>query len=159
MKTLTLPIKKKWFDMILSGEKLEEYREIKPYYIRILLRAKGIQNMDSFIKAFLSKPDLNIGTIYTHIEFRNGYGKKVPSFIIELKKIAINTGYLRFGAKLNKLYFVLKLGDFVKWINKTPEQQLYENEAADQCNHYDTSHSDNGYEVCNNCGAYLRELL
>ena len=27
-----LPIKKKWFDMILSGEKKEEYREIKPYY-------------------------------------------------------------------------------------------------------------------------------
>lgn len=31
---LTLPIKKKWFDMILSGEKKEEYREIKPYYER-----------------------------------------------------------------------------------------------------------------------------
>ena len=30
---LTLPIKKKWFDMILSGEKKEEYREIKPYKI------------------------------------------------------------------------------------------------------------------------------
>ena len=29
---LTLPIKRKWFDMILSGEKKEEYREIKPYY-------------------------------------------------------------------------------------------------------------------------------
>ncbi len=29
---LTLPIQRKWFQMILSGEKLEEYREIKPYY-------------------------------------------------------------------------------------------------------------------------------
>lgn len=29
---LTLPIKKKWFDMILSGEKKEEYREINDYY-------------------------------------------------------------------------------------------------------------------------------
>ena len=29
---LILPIKKKWFDMILSGEKKEEYREIKEYY-------------------------------------------------------------------------------------------------------------------------------
>lgn len=28
---LTLPIKKKWFDMIISGEKKEEYREITPY--------------------------------------------------------------------------------------------------------------------------------
>lgn len=29
---LTLPIQKRWFDMILSGEKKEEYREIKEYY-------------------------------------------------------------------------------------------------------------------------------
>lgn len=29
---LTLPIKKKWFDMILSGEKKEEYREYNDYY-------------------------------------------------------------------------------------------------------------------------------
>lgn len=31
---LTLPIKKKWFDMILSGEKKEEYRKIKPYWTK-----------------------------------------------------------------------------------------------------------------------------
>lgn len=29
---LILPIKKKWFEMIASGEKKEEYREVKPYY-------------------------------------------------------------------------------------------------------------------------------
>lgn len=29
---LTLPTIGKWFYMILSGEKGEEYREIKPYY-------------------------------------------------------------------------------------------------------------------------------
>ena len=29
---LVLPIKKKWFDMIINGEKQEEYRELKPYY-------------------------------------------------------------------------------------------------------------------------------
>lgn len=30
---LILPIKGKWFNMILSGGKQEEYREIKPYYM------------------------------------------------------------------------------------------------------------------------------
>ena len=30
---LVLPIKKKWFEMIASGEKKEEYREIKPYWV------------------------------------------------------------------------------------------------------------------------------
>lgn len=34
MSTLKLTLKKKWFDMIASGEKKEEYREIKPYWIK-----------------------------------------------------------------------------------------------------------------------------
>ena len=38
---LTLPIKKKWFDMIVSGEKKEEYREIKPYYDSRFMNAFG----------------------------------------------------------------------------------------------------------------------
>lgn len=29
---LVLPIKKMWFDKILSGEKKEEYRDLKPYW-------------------------------------------------------------------------------------------------------------------------------
>jgi len=33
MNILRLTIKKEWFDMIQSGEKKEEYREIKPYWI------------------------------------------------------------------------------------------------------------------------------
>jgi ASC-1-like (ASCH) protein len=33
--TLTLRIKKKYFDLILSGEKTIEYRDFKPYYQRI----------------------------------------------------------------------------------------------------------------------------
>ena len=32
MKTLKLTLTRKWFDMILRGEKKEEYREIKPYW-------------------------------------------------------------------------------------------------------------------------------
>jgi hypothetical protein len=31
MKTLNLVLKKKWYDMIESGEKTEEYRELKSY--------------------------------------------------------------------------------------------------------------------------------
>ena len=38
---LTLPIKRMWFDMIASGEKKEEYREIKEYYDSRLLNAFG----------------------------------------------------------------------------------------------------------------------
>lgn len=42
---LTLPIKNKWFNMILSGEKKEEYRELKPYYIS---RFKNIFDMHPY---------------------------------------------------------------------------------------------------------------
>ena len=40
MKTLTLSLKKKWFDMIMSGEKKEEYRDIKPHYIARLFNRR-----------------------------------------------------------------------------------------------------------------------
>jgi len=33
MRSLTLNVKKKWFDMEVSGEKKEEYREIKEYSV------------------------------------------------------------------------------------------------------------------------------
>ena len=42
MKTLTLPLKRKWFDLIKSGVKLEEYREINRYWIaRLLQKARN----------------------------------------------------------------------------------------------------------------------
>ena len=35
-KVLTLTVSKQWFDMIVAFEKTEEYREIKPYWIKRL---------------------------------------------------------------------------------------------------------------------------
>lgn len=75
--------------MILSGIKKEEYREIKSYWIKRLLMSDGVFNI---------------------IEFRNGYGKNVPAFRIELKGIFIDTGMVSWGAEHSKKYFVLKLG-------------------------------------------------
>ena len=37
MKILDLPLKATWYDMIESGVKTEEYREIKPYWSKRLL--------------------------------------------------------------------------------------------------------------------------
>lgn len=34
MRTLTLHLKRKWFDLIKSGEKKEEYREQTTYWIK-----------------------------------------------------------------------------------------------------------------------------
>ncbi len=87
---LTLPIKRKYFDMILSGEKLEEYREIKKYYIT-RFATLGVGS----------------GDIHT-IRFRNGYSKSSPT--IECKvTISQDTGKEEWGAEPGKVYFVLKI--------------------------------------------------
>lgn len=97
MNTLHLTLKKKWFDMILSGVKTEEYREIKPYWTN----------------RFYSKK-------YHYITFRNGYATNAPQFTIELKSIITSIGKPEWGAEEGKTYFVLSLGKIIntKNINK-----------------------------------------
>lgn len=45
MKILHLTLKKKWFDMILSGEKKEEYRDTKEFWLRRLCVWGGTSSM------------------------------------------------------------------------------------------------------------------
>jgi hypothetical protein len=97
---LILPIKKKWFDMILSGKKKEEYREIKPYY------------KSRFAKIFEMHPYSYIPTgLDTHkIIFRNGYRSDSPSFIATVT-LDIGTGKTEWGAEEEKDYYILKICD------------------------------------------------
>ena len=77
-KMVILPIKKKWFDMILSGEKKEEYREIKPYYDTRLLKEFGLfKDGDEIIKGN-THPQLDLSKKI--IRFRNGYSSNSPYF-------------------------------------------------------------------------------
>ena len=91
---MILPIKRKWFDMILSGEKKEEYREIKPYYTT---RFKN-----------LWQGSLIGGEAKRKIMFRNGYSKNSPSFVAECT-LSVGTGKPEWGAVPNERYFVLKI--------------------------------------------------
>ena len=81
-----LQIKKKWFDMILSGEKKEEYRDIKPYYT--------------------SRFPANPYNFY--VKFKNGYAKDAPFFIARCN-LRVGYGKPEWGAKLNTQYFVLDI--------------------------------------------------
>jgi len=89
MKILHLTLKKKWFDMILSGEKTEEYREIKPYWTKRLFKD------------------------YTHVKFRNGYSKNAPSFTIELKGIFTGIPNHKWADSASEVVYILKLGEIV----------------------------------------------
>ena len=125
MKILDLPLKKEWYNMIESGTKKEEYREIKPYWCNRLLfgHSLGIKLYEGHM--FDSVTETNIenplchsykylipkyGTRgYTHVRFRYGYTKQTMLF--ELKGITIGKGKTEWGAPEDKEVFILKLGD------------------------------------------------
>lgn len=98
---LTLPIKKQWFDMIVSGEKKEEYREIKPYYT---IRFKSI--------GLLSKKTANPTGEMLALILQNGYGKDAPK-MMAFVRLLIRKGKPEWGAEPEKTYYVLKI---LNWI-------------------------------------------
>ena len=90
-KVLTLTISKQWFDMIVAGEKTEEYREIKKYWGSRLVNQQsegGEVLFDEFggycrvIGKLECKP-------YTHVLFVNGYRKDSPRIEKEIESITI----------------------------------------------------------------------
>jgi len=113
---LTLPIKKKWFDMILSGEKKEEYREIKPYYTSRLANLFCVytthseyhsQNMKNFLQSEYAKKN-----ICEEIMFRNGYSENSLSFIAKCT-LSAGTGKEEWGAEKGKKYFILTIQEIL----------------------------------------------
>lgn len=102
MKILHLNLKRKWFDMIASGEKTEEYREMKPYWQSRLVK-EGYWH-------FQVVKDFDI------IRFRNGYGKDAPTMDVEfLGGEPADFGKREWGGFEHKTarIFILKLGKII----------------------------------------------
>lgn len=100
---LVLTLKKKWFDMELSGVKNEEYREIKPYW------EKRFENYFGKHYDFsLDTPTIVWNNQPKNIIFRNGYGNDKPEFTAEC---TISEGYGKedWGAEKDCKYYVLKI--------------------------------------------------
>lgn len=72
--TLKLAVNKTWFDMILSGEKKEEYRELKEYWHK--------RFSTHWNKAEKGKGNGGIKE-YDFVEFTNGYSKSSPQVTFE----------------------------------------------------------------------------
>ena len=98
-KILTLTVSKEWFDMIVAGEKTEEYREIKPYWVaRLLQNNSNIVDVRNLASALAGRTDLLKKYIdaqrivlkqYTHVLFINGYRKDSPRIEKEIVSITI----------------------------------------------------------------------
>lgn len=82
MYVLKLVVKKKWFDMIVSGEKTEEYREIKPYWIDKLVNQDADSGFIGYANEEKKQPKV-FGEIeyipFTHVLFFHGYSKNRKS--------------------------------------------------------------------------------
>lgn len=90
---LHLPLKSEWYNLIESGIKTEEYREIKPYWIKRLC----ITNSDF--------------KHYDKVKFSYGYTKKTMTFLIE--KISKGKGKKEWGAMDDEV-FIITLGNRVE---------------------------------------------
>ena len=87
MKILDLPLKKKWYEMVESGEKREEYRECKDYWYSRLIDMDNLR----------TKP-------YTHVRFRYGYTKRTMLF--EIDSITIGVGNPDWGAPTYPVFII-----------------------------------------------------
>lgn len=95
LRVLRLTLKRKWFDMIASGEKREEYRE----------QGKWIASR------------VNANKEYDVVEFKNGYGPRVPCCVVEYLGYDWATGNPAWGAVPGKLYKVIRLGRVISLHN------------------------------------------
>jgi hypothetical protein len=102
-KVLKLTLKKIWFDMILSGRKKEEYREIKDYWVNRLTENKSYCQMGDSGYVINERK-------YDWVKFTNGYNKDSPSVTLKCEGIEISKGDSSIGAIENEYYFVIKLG-------------------------------------------------
>lgn len=115
---LILPIKKKWFDMILSGEKKEEYRDIKEYYetrFQNLFGALTVHSVSAFSdneEYTLLQGEFVIKQIrkdsIQEIIFRNGYSKDSKAIKARCR-LRIGKGRPEWGAEPDKQYYVLEI--------------------------------------------------
>jgi hypothetical protein len=118
MKILHLPLKAKWYEMIESGVKTEEYKSIKPYWVQRLTRYGSDELLNGRLYAdFLaSSPDVlkyNIEmemmsyTKYDAVKFSYGYTKRTMTF--EIESITVGKGKPEWGAPAEDV-FIIKLG-------------------------------------------------
>lgn len=106
MKTLHLTLKKKWFDMIESGEKTEEYRDLKDYwYNRLMTYELWSHNNVTPRKRYIDFKDFDF------VSFRHGYSKYARTMKFKMNEIRITTGFSDWGASKGVEYFVIKLGE------------------------------------------------
>jgi hypothetical protein len=119
MKILDLSLTYHWYDMIASGEKKEEYRQIKEFYWKRLVDLDSIGGCYKGCVDYYQwyKPCFECHYIkwkhYDAVRFHRGQGGKV-SMLVECNGIHIGTGKQEWGAVPGEMYFVISLGNILE---------------------------------------------
>lgn len=112
---LTMSLDKKWFDMIVSGEKREEYRAIKKHWISRLVKPELRKHEpDALIQMASSGVDIFNNKI-DYVEARNGYSSESPCVRWNHKGLSIGLPKKEWcePEDRNKLVFILSIGDLI----------------------------------------------
>lgn len=114
-KPLILPIKRVWFDKIVSGEKKEEYRDVKPYYTARFLNATGLavyasSTLDGESFDFMQQIRKTPSSLT--VRLRAGYSASCPTCLVR-GRLAIGGGKPEWGAEPGVEYYVIKVDDVV----------------------------------------------
>lgn len=106
--TLHLVLIGKWYDMIESGEKTEEYRETKHYWVKRILKGSTAQQPE-----LTSVPhQITKQTKYERVCFHRGYTNRTMNF--KIKDISIGIGKAKWGAPVDKEVIIIKLGSRIQ---------------------------------------------
>lgn len=120
-KILHLTLKKKWFDMILSGVKKEEYREIKMYWWKRLVQCgECYDNLEDSLNNKLADPsnwELIMAKDYDFIEFKNGYSKTARKMIVIWEGVTTGIPKPEWSDGDTKKRFKIKLGQILSTEN------------------------------------------
>lgn len=105
--TLHLFLKDKWYDLIKSGDKTEEYRDIKPYWLNRLLKL----DYTAFSVVFdPRKIGLRvIPQMFRFVVFHRGYTNR--TITMKVKYVAVGKGRIAWGAPKDREVFIIGLGE------------------------------------------------
>ena len=108
---MILTIKRKWLEMIRSGEKKEEYRDIKHYYtsrFRHLMTYAPWR--DEHIIAAVRSATERRG-VPIEVILRGGYSALSPAIQVS-GKLVIGEGKPEWGAEPGKEYYIIRIEEF-----------------------------------------------
>lgn len=105
---LDLSLKWEWYDMIERGEKTEEYREMKDYYLkRLVYRDPDHPRLEM---KYIKKSDMLLfARAYSAVRFHRGQGGR-QTMLFEYKGFTIGFGNPLWGAPKDKEVFIIKIG-------------------------------------------------